>query len=92
MAYGSSQARGRIGATAAGLYHSSWQCQILNPLSEARDQTCNPWLVVRFVFAVPRQEHHEFIFKFSYIFKEVFTHVFCLIFMERIQTHTHTIN
>ena len=21
------------------LYHSSWQCQILNPLSEARDQT-----------------------------------------------------
>ena len=23
-------------------YRSSWQCQILNPLSEARDQTCNP--------------------------------------------------
>ena len=22
------------------LHHSSWQCQILNPLSEARDQTC----------------------------------------------------
>jgi len=22
------------------LYHSSWQCHILNPLSEARDQTC----------------------------------------------------
>ena len=22
------------------LQHSSWQCQILNPLSEARDQTC----------------------------------------------------
>ena len=21
------------------LHHSSWQCQILNPLSEARDQT-----------------------------------------------------
>ena len=35
-AYGSSQARGRIGATAAGLCHSSWQCQILNPLSKAR--------------------------------------------------------
>ena len=30
-------ARGRIGAAAAGLYHSSQQCQILNPLSEARD-------------------------------------------------------
>ena len=23
------------------LHHSSWQCRILNPLSEARDQTCN---------------------------------------------------
>ena len=22
------------------LHHSSWQCQILNPLNEARDQTC----------------------------------------------------
>ena len=22
------------------LHHSSWQCRILNPLSEARDQTC----------------------------------------------------
>ena len=53
-AYGGSQARGPIGAVAAGLYqshsntgsgcdcnlyHSSWQRQILNPLSEARDQT-----------------------------------------------------
>ena len=24
------------------LHHSSWQCQILNPLNEARDQTCIP--------------------------------------------------
>ena len=32
VAYGSSQARGRIGTTAAGLHHSSWQHQILNPL------------------------------------------------------------
>ena len=23
------------------LHHSSWQCQILNPLSKARDRTCN---------------------------------------------------
>ena len=51
-AYGGSQARGRIGAIAAGLHHrhsdagselvcdlhhSSWQRWILNPLSEARD-------------------------------------------------------
>ena len=55
-AHGGSQARGLIGATAAvyltataiwdlshifNLHHSSWQQQILNPLSEARDRTCN---------------------------------------------------
>ena len=43
MPYGSSQARGRMGAGAAGLCHShssSWQCWILNPLSEVRDRTC----------------------------------------------------
>ena len=49
MAYGSSQARGQIRAAAAygtatvtldlSSRHSSRQCQILNPLSEARDQT-----------------------------------------------------
>ena len=55
-AYGSSQARSQIGATAAGLSHSHnnvgskpglrpasqlTASQILNPLSEARDQTRN---------------------------------------------------
>ena len=55
-AYGGSQARRQIGATVASLHHShsnvgsshisdlhrsSRWCQILNPLSEARDQTCN---------------------------------------------------
>ena len=55
-AYGVSQARGQIGAVAAGyttatamsdpsqvwdLHHSAWQLQILNPLSEAWDQTRN---------------------------------------------------
>ena len=39
MAYGRSQAGGRTGAAAASLHHSSWQHRILNPLSEARDQT-----------------------------------------------------
>ena len=50
MAYGGSQARGLIGTVAAGLchscrnggcdlHHSSWQRQILNPLSRARDRT-----------------------------------------------------
>ena len=53
VTYGGSQAKGQIGATAYTtatatwdlsrvyeLYHSSWQHQILNPLNEARDQTC----------------------------------------------------
>ena len=53
MAHGDSQARGPIEAIAAGLrhshsnagsklvfdLHSSWQRQILNPLSKARDRT-----------------------------------------------------
>ena len=39
VAYGVTQARGIIRATTAGLHHSSRQRQILNPLSEARDQT-----------------------------------------------------
>ena len=53
-AYGGSQAKGRMGAIAASLHHShsnsrsephlnlhhsSWQCWILNPLSEARNGT-----------------------------------------------------
>ena len=41
VAYGATQARGLIGATDVGLHHSSRQCQILNPLSKVRDQTCN---------------------------------------------------
>jgi len=51
VAYGCSQARGPIRAVAAdlcriwavsvcNLHHSLWQCQIPNPLSEVRDQTC----------------------------------------------------
>ena len=50
MACGGFQAGGLVGATAAGLHHSHSntrstpmprQRRILNPLSEARDQTCN---------------------------------------------------
>ena len=40
VAYGGSQARGPIGAIAAGLHHSSQQRWILNPLGEARNGTC----------------------------------------------------
>ena len=66
-----SQARGLIGATAAGLHHSqatqdlshicdlhhsSRQRQILNPMIEARDRTWNPMVPSRFVSAAPRRE------------------------------------
>ena len=44
-AYGGPQARGPTGATAAGLCHSSWQHQIFNPQSKAKDRTDN--LMVR---------------------------------------------
>ena len=39
--YGGYQAKGQIGVTDAGLHHSSQQQWILNPLSKARDRTCN---------------------------------------------------
>jgi len=74
-AYGSSQARGPIRASAAGLHHShsnmgselhlhhsSWQRQILNPLREARDLTCNlmvpSW--IHFCFAQTGTPIHSF--------------------------------
>ena len=64
MAYGSSQARGQIRAMAAtmwdpshvcNLHHSSWQCQILNPLSETRNWTCN-LMETSFISAVLKWE------------------------------------
>ena len=39
VAYGSSQARGWIGVAAVAYVPQPHQCQILNPLSQARDQT-----------------------------------------------------
>ena len=40
VAYGSSQAKDWIRATAGSLHHNSWQSWILNPLSETRDWIC----------------------------------------------------
>ena len=64
-AYGSSQARGQIGATAVtampdlsrvcDLHHSSWQRKILNPLSEARDRTFIPMDTSRIVSPAPQR-------------------------------------
>ena len=51
-AYGGSQARDQIRAIAAGLHHNSQQCWILNPLSEAKDQTCI-LMLVRFLSSEP---------------------------------------
>ena len=44
------------------LYHSSWQCRILNPLNEARNQTCNVMVPSRICFrctmmGTPRVEY-----------------------------------
>ena len=64
MAYGSSQARGRIGAAAASLHHSSQQCWILNPLSEARDGTRNFMLTSRIIFCCSTTETLVFAFYF----------------------------
>ena len=69
MAHGGSQASGRIGTVVTGLHHShsimesephlrlhhsSWQCQILNPLSKARDRTCIFMDACQIVSAEPR--------------------------------------
>ena len=74
VAYGSSQARGRIGAVApayttatatpdpscvCNLHHSSQQRQILNPLSEGRDQTLNFMVPNRIHFRGTTQELRE---------------------------------
>ena len=42
------------------LHHSSQQRWILNPLSEARDQTCNLMVPAGFVSTAPRRERHLF--------------------------------
>ena len=77
MTYGSSQARGQIGATATAtwdpsrvcdLQHRSWQGQILNPRSDARDRTCISWILVGFVTAGPRWELQGQLTLFIYLF------------------------
>ena len=70
-ACGGSQARGQIRAVAASyttatarpdtslvcdLHHSSWQCQILNPLCKARDGTCILMMLVGFISDEPQRE------------------------------------
>ena len=59
VTYGSSQARGPIGAVAADLHHGSWQRRIINPLSEARDWTYVLVDASQICFAEPWQELWE---------------------------------
>ena len=46
------------------LHHSLRQCQILNPLSEARDRTCVLMDLVRFISADPLTHYGNFFFLF----------------------------
>ena len=70
MAYGGSQARGRITAATASLHHSHSQAEsephlqptpqltpILNPLSEAGIEPATSRFLVRLVSAAPLWEH-----------------------------------
>ena len=78
-AYGSSQARGRIGvqllayATATqdlrrvcDLYHSSKQCQILNSLNEARDRTRILLVTSQVLNPLNHNGNSDFIFYFIF--------------------------
>ena len=53
MVYGDSQARGQIRAVIYWPTPQSQQCQILNPLSETRDQT-RVLMDIRFISTEPR--------------------------------------
>ena len=52
LADATAQAKPGLGCSFA-LHHSSWQGRVLNPLNEARDQTCVLMDALRFVVAEP---------------------------------------
>ena len=78
MAYGSSQARGRIETTAAGLYHSHSKCQIraasatyttaygnagsLTHWAGPGFEPASSWILVGFIFTEPQWELLDFFF------------------------------
>ena len=77
MAYGSSQAGVKSElqllayTTAMATPDPSHVCdlhRILNPLSEARDQTTSSWILVGFSTAESQQELPRFIYLFIYLF------------------------
>ena len=62
LSYGSSQARGQIGAAASSLHHSSQQHRVLNPMSEARDWICILMETSQVCYAEPQWELLSFYF------------------------------
>ena len=68
-AYRSSQARGQIRAVSAILHRSSWQCRILNPLSEARDHTHILMDTSQIQFLCATRELQEMCLFFKFFFK-----------------------
>ena len=58
MAYGGPQARGPIGAAAAGLRHSHSNARSLTRLVRPGIEPITSWFLVGFVSAVPQQELH----------------------------------
>ena len=79
MAYGSSQARGWIGAVAASLHQSSWQHPVLNPTSKAKDWT---WALmdaskICFCWATMGTPSLFFYFFIFYFFNLFFVLFFC---------------
>ena len=44
------------------LYHSPWQCGILNPMSEVRDPTATSWFLAGFVSTASQRELLQIIF------------------------------
>ena len=55
-AYGDSQARGRIGAIAAGVYHSHSNARSPTHWATPRIEPAFSWMLVKFVSTEPRQE------------------------------------
>ena len=62
----------RIGAKTAGLHHSSQQCRILNPLTEARIKPTSSWILVGFLTTKPQWELAVSLFSMSEGFLNIF--------------------
>ena len=97
VAYGGPQARGRIRAVATRLHHSSRQRWIHNPLSKARDWTCNVMVTSQMCFCWAMTGTPFLLFYFLkilndfYLFRYRWFTVFCqfLLYSNVTQSHIH---